>query len=398
MVDFQLREEQRALQSLAREFAEKEIKPVAAELDAKPDPADCFSWDLVRKMSKLGFRTLPVPTEYGGGGVESCLTNCIVAEELSVGDPSITAVVLLSGLKVAHLLFDEAVPPEQAEKYMRQYCEDEDCLVSTAICEPDAGADNVVPYDAPDAGMRLRVEEDGDYYILNGTKHFIMNGNIAKVNFIWGRTDPTKGVTEGVTAFIVPHDAKGLSFGRVHDKSGARLMLNSEMIFENVRVHESDVLGEKNKGLRLFREMLHRGDNIVNGNRLVGTARAIFEASVEHSKQRVQGGKPIIEHQAVAMILADMFMEIEAARSFLWKAAWLADNRDRFLFDAKYASMSSTLAHEMAFRISGKALEIFGGYGIMKEYPIEKYMRDAASYLHADGGVHVKRIKTAALL
>lgn len=396
MIGFQLTEEQQMLKNVARDFAEHEIKPLVKELDAKPNPADCFSWDLVRKMSKLGFRTMPVATKYGGGGIDSCLTSCIVAEELSVADPSITAAVMLSGLKMAHLF--ESATQEQREKYLRVYCEDDEYLVSTSITEPESGVDNVLPYNAPDAGLRTRVVKAGDYFLLSGRKHFIQNAGVSKINLIWARTDPTVGVSDGCTCFIVRPPAEGYSVGHIDDKVGARLAINGDVILENVRVHKNDVLGEWNRGIELFRQMLLHGDNLVNAARMVGVGRAIYEASVAYAKDRVQGGQPIIQHQAVAMDLADMFMEVEAARTFLWYAAWRLDNPDKAPFDAKYGTMASVLCHEMAVRVAVKALPMWGGSGIQREIPVQKHLRDAASFLHADGGVHVKRVLTAGLM
>ncbi len=396
MVDFRLTEEQLALQRLARDFAEKEIKPVAAELDAKPDPKDCFSWDLVKKMSKLGFRTLPISVKYGGGGVEDCLTNCIIAEELSVADPGITAAVMLSGLKMAHLL--EAGTEEQRQKYLPPFCADDEWLTANSITEPDSGVDDILPYDAPGAGLKTSVRKDGDYYIINGRKRFIQNAVIGKLDFLFARTDLTVGVSKGVTCFIVPSDTPGYSPGAVDNKLGGRLALNGDVFFDDLRVHKSQMLGEWNKGTALFRAMLFHGDNLINAARMVGVARATYEESVAYAKDRIQGGKPIIQHQAVALDLADMFMEIEAARAFLWYAVWRVDNQDTVPFDAKYGTMASVLCHELAVRIPVKALPMWGGSGIQMEVLIQKHLRDGAGFLHADAGVHAKRLITASLM
>lgn len=395
MIGFSLTEEQRALQALAREFAEKEIKPVALELDSKSDPADCFSWDLLRKMSRAGLRTIAIPTKYGGGGIESCLTLCIVSEELGVGDTQIAAIPMFS-MKMAHLF--QHGTEEQREKYLRAYCQDDECLMCNSITEPDAGSDNMLPYDAPNAGMMTSVRRDGDYYILNGRKHYIQNSDVAKIDLVWARTDPTVGVSKGTTCFIVTRPRDGYSVVRVHDKVGQRLMNNCEIVYDNVRVHKSDVLGAWNGGRELLRTMLFHGDNMVNGARILGVARAIYEASLAYAKERVQGGKPIIKHQLVAADLADMFMQVEAARTFLWYAAWRVENRDTIPFDPKYGGMACALCQESSARLAVKALAMWGGAGCMKELPLQKYLRDAVTSLHWDGGVHLKRVVTASFM
>jgi len=344
-------------------------------------------------MSKVGFRTLCVPTKYGGGGVDDCLTSCIIAEELSVYDTGIATAVFMSPLKLTHLL--EGGTEEQREKYLAQYCEDDEFLMSDSITEPESGVDDILPYDAPDAGLKTSVQQDGDYYIINGRKRFINNAYTTKLDLAWARTDPTVGVSKGSTVFIIPTDTPGWSAGRVDDKLGGRLTCNGEIYYDNVRVHKSQILGEWNNGHKIFIYMLDHGDNLVNAARMVGVGRAVYEDSVAYAKERVQGGKPIIQHQCVQMDLADMFMEIEAARAFLWYAVWRLDNRDTVPFDIKYGTMASTLCHEMALKVAVKALPMWGGSGIQREVPIQKYLRDAASFLHADGGVHVKRIWTA---
>ncbi len=394
MVDFRLSEEQLGLQRLARDFAEKEMKPVVAELDAKPDPRDCFSWDLVRKASKLGFRTMAVPPKYGGGGIDSCLTFCVVSEELSVADAAFAAAILFNGLKMAHWF--ELGTEEQRQKYLPPFCEDDEYLVSNSICEPEGGVDNILPYDVPGAGLRTTAVKDGDYYVINGTKIFFLNCGIEKLNLLWARTDPTVGVSKGATVFIIPMPKEGYTHGHVDDKMGGRLMINGEAILNNVRVHKSDILGKVNEGLGVFRGILFRGDNLINAARMLGIGRAVYEDSVAYAKERVQGGKPIIQHQAVALDLADIFMEVEAARAYLWYTAWRIDNRDTVPFDVKYGAMASVLCHELAVRASVRALPMWGGSGIQREVSIQRYLRDAASFLHADGGVHLKRILTAA--
>lgn len=393
MVDYRLTETQRALQTLAHEFAEKEIRPIALQLDSDPDPAkSAYMPHLLAKADALGLRTLSIPQKYGGGGVEDLYTHCLVAEELSWGDRGVVG-MLLSSLKIAHLLMDPALASEELrERYLRAYCQDENYLITTAITEPNGGSDNLLPYDAPGAGLQLVAERVGNHYVLNGMKHFISNVGWAKLHFVFARTRRDRSVSEGTTLLAVDHDTPGLKYGRVHDKLGYRLNHNQELIFENAKVPVSQRLGEENGGMIGVRKVV-RGDGIVNAAGFVGLARAAYEAALAYAKERVQGGKPIIQHQLIGAKLVDMYTQVEAARALTLRAAWYADHRDEVPFDPKVTGTASFFTSEVAFEVARRAVEIFGAYGIMKELPIQKYLRDAASLLHSDGGNTLKRLR-----
>ncbi|MEK7873140.1 MAG: acyl-CoA dehydrogenase family protein, partial [Chloroflexota bacterium] len=293
-MEFTLTEEQLALKRLAHEFAEREIRPIASARDRMPDPAAGMDWDVIRKGSKLGLRTLTIPEEFGGGGADT-LTVAIVGEELGWGD-----------LGVAYA-FDQtwkygpalalATTPEQREKFLPAFMADETHLMAIAFTEPDAGTDNMFPFDAPGMGLMMRAERRGSDYILNGTKIFISNGGAAKMCIVCARTDPSVGVTRGSTAFLVPADTPGYRVGRYLDKMGRRLLMNAEIVFEDCRVPAFNRLGEENGAWELQRGRSYgRGSY---GATVLGTARAALEDALAHARDRVQGGKPIIEHQNI---------------------------------------------------------------------------------------------------
>lgn len=392
-MDFTLTEEQRALQELAREFAEKEIRPVALERDHLPDHRACFPEDLMRRGSEVGLRTLCLPKAYGGPGIREMLTLVLVAEELAVGDPGV-AMSLIQTCRLARLLADVGTQDQQ-DRFFPALRDDPLYLLSVGASEPDAGSDTVLPYEGADVALRLTAVRQGDHYLLNGTKHFITNAGAAKLYYVLARTDPARGLREGVTALLVPADTPGFRIGREHDKMGRRLQRNAELVFENARVPAGNRLGEEGGGQGLFARFL-RGGVTIPAAIAVGVARAGYEAAVAHAKARVQGGRPIRQHQTIANMLAEMYGQLEAARTLVWRAAWVidADAPDA----PQLALMAKVVASEMAVRICIAALEVFGGWGYMRDLPIEKHVRDALSFLHSDGTNQVNRLRAATLL
>lgn len=393
-VDAYMTEEQLALQKLAHEFAEKEIRPIAMDLDHRTDPAESAYMDsLLKKADDIGLRTMTIPTEYGGGGIESLFTHVLVGEELGWGDRGIVG-MLLSSAKITHLLMADALATQaQRDKWLRAYVDDPTFLISQAMTEDDTGSENLLPYDGVDGGFRARAHREGDDYIINGSKRFISNVGYAKMNFVYVRTDPTKSVLDGATLLMVPIDTPGLSFGRVHDKMGYRLNLNREMIFTDARVPVENRLGPENYGIVRINSHLRGGDSLINASAMVGLARAAYEASVEYAENRVASGKPIIRHQAIGMKLVEMYMMINAARASVWAASRAIDDRDKVPMDWKMPGSASAFAHEAACQVTRAAMEIHGGMGVMRELPIEMYLRNAYNMLHSDGGIIMKKLK-----
>jgi alkylation response protein AidB-like acyl-CoA dehydrogenase len=394
MIDAYLTDEQLALQELAHDFAVREIRPIAMDLDHETDPAKSAYMDsLLKKADAVGLRTMTIPTEYGGGGIDSLFTHVIVGEELGWGDRGVVG-MLLSSSKIAHLLTAEALATqEQRDKWLRAYVEDPTFLISQAMTEDDTGSENLLPYGGADGGFRTRAVRQGDNYIINGSKRFISNVGYAKMNFVYVRTDPTKSVLDGATLLMVPIDTPGLSFGRVHDKMGYRLNLNREMIFNDAVVPVENRLGPENYGIVRINSHLRGGDSLINAAAMVGLARAAYEATVEYAENRVASGKPIIQHQAIGMKLVEMYTKINAARGYVWQASRAIDNRDKVPMDWKMPGSASYFAHEVACEVTRAAMEIHGGMGVMREMPIEMYLRNAYNMLHSDGGIIMKKLK-----
>jgi len=392
-MDFALTEEQRALRELAREFAGKEVRPVAMERDHIPDHRACFPEDLIRRGSELGLRTLCVPKAYGGPGVMDMLTLVVVAEELATGDPGV-AMSLIQTCRLSRLLVD-AGTKEQQDRFFPALRDDPLYLLSIGASEPDAGSDTVLPYDEPDVRLLLSATRQADHYVLNGMKHFITNAGASKLYYVLARTDPAKGLREGVTALLVPADTPGFRIGREHDKMGRRLQRNGELIFESARVPVANRLGAEGGGHGLFTQFL-RGGITIPAAIAVGVARAAYAAALAHAGTRVQGGRPLREHQTIANMLADMYGQIEAARTLVWRSAWAIDTDAP---DAtQLALMGKVVASEIAVRACIAAMEVFGGYGYMRDLPLEKHVRDALSFLHSDGTNQMNRLRAARFL
>ena len=391
-MDFTLTPEQVELQKTAHDFAAREIRPVAAALDKEPDPMKRFPWDVLEKGSRLGLRTLALPKALGGAGCDN-LTLCLVGEELAWGDMG-TAVTFDQTWKISHL-FDKLTNQAQKERYLKSILEDHRFHMAVGMTEESAGSDNIIPYDSPDAGVRTTAVRDGDHWIANGKKRYISNGGIAKLCIVAMRTDPTKGVSQGMTYFLITPDMEGFRYGKIHEKMGQRLSLNAELIFENCRIPDENRVTEVNRAMEARRQFFP-GSNIEAAATVLGTARAAYEDALAHARSRIQGGRPIIEHQAIGFMLADCFAEYEASRRLLHYAAWTVGQEG--LYDPKMGFMTKCFVSESSYRIATRALEVWGGTGYMTDAPMEKYMRDVTSFLHSDGTNQVMRIRSMKFL
>ena len=392
MVDFLLTEEQRALRELAREFAQREIRPIATERDRMTDLAARFPWDVLESASHQGLRTLRVPRELGGAGVDT-LTLCVVGEEIAAGDLGV-AVTLDQTWKISHLLYHMATPA-QRERFLKDFVTDHRFHMAIAMTEPGSGSDRYAYFDAPDSQLKTVARRERGGWALNGVKQFISNAGIAKLYVVYANTDPAKGLWHGSTMFLVPAGTPGFRTGRVHEKVGQRLAQNAELIFENCWLSDEHVLGEAHRAFAA-RGAFTRGSHTEAGATALGVGRAAYEAALEWANARVQGGRRIIEHQAVGTTLAEMALQIEAARALIWKAAWAADHQDPF--DPKLPGMAKVLASEVAHRVTVLAQELFGGMGIMAEASMEKLVRDALTFLHSDGTNLIHRVRMGRLL
>lgn len=391
-MDFNFSEEQRHWQQVARKFAYEKVRPRARELDRETDPGKAFPLDLVREASRLGLRTLKIPKADGGGGVDA-LTEVLVQEELCAGDIGFGMTLQHAwreGNIVAH------ASPSVRERVLKPFLTDDTALPAFAVTEEHAGSDHKSPYfETLQAGPRLSARRDGDHWVLTGKKKWQTNGNIAKFVIVAGRTNPNVPWPKGLSFFVVPGDTPGFSASRPLDKVGIRLNQNADLTFENCRIPADFLLGEVDRG----REFVHRfsaGSAAKEAAKALGIARAALEAGIAFAKQRVQGGKPIIQHQAIGQVIADIGMEIEMARTLTWRAAWSVDHAPEDT--DRLESMAKVAAAEVAVKAGVRCLEIFGGQGVLRDQPIEKLARDALCMMHTGAGNHAVRVRIAGLL
>ncbi len=374
MISFELSEEQRAVQKVAHEFAEREIRPLAAEYDEREEYPEWF----VEKAFRAGLTYTYVPEEYGGQGMDF-LTACIVNEELSWGCCGFATILGANNLGVTPLLV--AGNEEQKRKYLLDLTS-RPSLAAMALTEPEAGSDA--------GAVRTTAVRDGDFYVLNGTKCFISNGGIADLHTVYASTDPSKG-TRGLSCFLVPKGTPGLSAGKKERKMGVRASVTSEVILSDCRVPAEDLLGAEGQGFKIAMITLDKARvNVASGS--VGIARAALEAALDYARQRIQFGRPIIENQAIQFMLADMDMDVEAGRLLYMKAAWLETKGLPF---TREAAMAKTFCSDMAMRVTTDVVQVFGGYGYMRDYPVEKYMRDAKINQIWDGTNQIQRLVMA---
>jgi len=392
-MDFSLSNEQRSWQMKAREFAEAEIKPISLDLDDTPDALGSFDWDIVEKGSKLGFRTMAVPKEYGGEGTDY-VTQALVMAELARGDSAISK-TFSQNWKWSHLI-SAACNEEQKERFLRPFVADHRFLLGKGITEPTAGSDNrMPPKDVPKAGLKLRAERQGDEWILNGEKCFIANAPVGKLFFIDARTDPNAPLRQGTTMFLIPHDTPGFRIGKVFNKSGWRFYRNGEMIFENARVPHANVVGQvgtsdmKNAlaGDRTGGDLF--GDLELAANAL-GVCDHACEQAIKHARTARQGGVPLFEQQLVQLKINRMNMLTEALRSMVMRVAWEHDHK---VLSAN-AGLAMNLSTDVIQEVTELNLEIHSGSGGTVTRAAEKLTRDAYIWSHLAGD-SVQRLKVA---
>ena len=394
-MDFSLTGEQKELQAIARKFARERVAPRARELDRVADPAKAWPADLFREASKLGLRTFKLPREYGGRGVDT-LTELIVLEELCAGD-------LAFGSSLAHpwregMILAAATTPDQREQFLKPFLADDDGMTALGITEPHAGSDNASGYDADlAAGPRTSAVLDGDHWLINGRKIFITAGNVAKIMLVVARTDPGVPWRRGISLFIMPTDTPGYRCVDVMDKLGMRPNPNTEVVFENCRIPAGNLIGRLNGGLEVLAKY-GMSSKVKEGVKSLGCARAAYDEAVAWCKTRVQGGKPIIQHQSIRHKLVDMAGDIEMCRSLCWRAGWACDHRDAVIEANPLQTMAKIKTCEMAARVTVQALEMLGGYGILSFSNTGKYVRDAVTMLHTTGGSDGLRDGLAELL
>ncbi len=370
MVDFNLNEEQSALRDMAREFALKEMRPNAARYDK----GDEFPEAIMKKAFEAGFLTCSIPAEYGGSGLGGVDT-AIISEELAAGCAGMATSILACSLALMPIVLfgNEAQKKKFLEPRTRKMS-----FAAFGLTEREAGSDA--------SSIKTRAVKSGSEYVLTGSKCFITNGGIADLYVIFCKTAPEKGA-RGMSALIVPKGTPGLVVGKEEDKMGHRASNTTELFFEEARVPVENVLGREGLGFVIAMKTFDKTRASV-GATGVGLARTALEYAVNYSKTRLQFGKPIALLQSTAFKIAQMAMEIDAARHLVWHSAWLSDQgRDC----GKESAMAKCFATDVAMRATVDALQVFGGYGYMKDYPMEKLMRDAKLLQIYEGTNEIQR-------
>jgi len=391
-MDFTLSNEQRSWQMTARKFAEEEIRPISLARDEIDDPRETFDWEIVKKGSKLGFRTMAVPKEWGGQGTDF-VTQALVMAELARGDSAISK-TFSQNWKWSHLI-SAACSDEQKGRFLKPFLEDDTFLLGKGISEPSAGSDNRLPPDDVKAGLKLRAERKGDEWILNGEKCFIANATVGKLFFIDARTDPTVPLKQGTTMFLVPRDTPGFRIGKAFNKSGWRFYQNGEMIFENARVPHANVVGEVNGATK---KSGSRGGDTTGGDlfgdlelaaNALGVCEDACEMALTLARCRKQGGRLLFEQQIVQLKLNKMHMLTEALRSYVMRIAWEHD----YKVHSPNAGLCMNFSTDVIQAVTELNLELHADAGVF-EPRADKLVRDAFIWSHLAGDT-VQRMKVA---
>ena len=371
-MDFYLTETQKQVKQLARDFAEKEIAPFVRKYDEKGE----FPFEIMKKLGEIGFLGITFPEEYGGSGLKY-LDYVVIIEEISRVDPSIgLSVAAHNGLCTNHIYCfgDE----NQKRKYLPELCTGKK-IGAWALTEPQAGSDA--------ANLLTTAVKENSYYILNGNKVFTTHGSVGDVIVVMAVTDKTKG-KNGISSFIVEKGYDRLIVGKKEDKLGMRASDTCSLIFDNCKVPVENLIGEEGQGYKQAMEIL-AGGRIAIAALSVGLAQGAFELSLKYAKERKAFGKYIAEFQAIQWKLADMATQIESARLLTYKAAYLKDQGKDY---SLYASMAKYFASEVAVKCAIEAVQIYGGYGYIKEYPVEKFYRDAKLLTIGEGTSEIQKI------
>lgn len=374
-MEFMLSPKQEMLKSLFQEFAEKEVAPIAAEIDETGE----FPLQTVRKMAELGILGIPFPKEYGGAGADT-MAYIMAVEEMSRACAT-TGVILSAHVSLACHPVYQFGSEEQKRKYLVPMAKGH-LLGAFGLTEPNAGTDA--------SNQQTVAVLDKNEYVINGTKIFITNGSYADIYIVMAMTDQSKGL-KGISAFIVEKGTPGFTFGKKENKLGIRASSTTELIFQDCRIPKENILGKVGDGFKIAMQTLD-GGRIGIGAQALGIAQAALEEAVKYSKERSQFNKQIANNQAIQWMIADMATQVDAARLLVYRAAWLKDKKKPF---GKEAAMAKLYASETASFCANKAVQIHGGYGFMKEYKVERLLRDAKITEIYEGTSEVQRMVIA---
>jgi alkylation response protein AidB-like acyl-CoA dehydrogenase len=369
---FELTEEQLAVQEAAREFAQKELKPGVIERDSRQE----YPTEQVRKMGELGFLGMMVSPEYGGGGMDT-MSYVLAMEEISKVDNSCSVIMSVNNSLVCWGIETYGSEAQKA-KYLPKLATGE-WIGAFCLSEPEAGSDATM--------QRTTAVDMGDHYVLNGTKNWITNGGTSKLHLVMAQTDPEKG-HRGINCFIVETDSEGVAIGAKEDKLGIRSSDTHTIMYTDVKVPKENRIGEDGFGFKFAMKTLS-GGRIGIAAQALGIAGGAYELALNYSKEREAFGKPISKHQAIAFKLADMATEIEAAKLMVYRSAWLKDNKMDY---DMASSMAKMYASEVAMRHTVEAVQVHGGYGFVKEYHVERLMRDAKITQIYEGTSEIQRV------
>jgi alkylation response protein AidB-like acyl-CoA dehydrogenase len=371
-MDFQLTDEQHMIQELAREFAAKEIAPYAAQWDESCE----FPWEAIRKLAELNLLGTVFPPAYGGAGLDY-VSYALVIEELSRVDGSIGIIVASHTSLCSNHIYTAGTEAQRA-RFLTPLAHGEK-LGAWGLTEPNAGSDA--------GGTQTSAVLDGDEWVLNGSKIFITQGSVADIYVLMAATDASKK-QHGISAFIVEQGTPGLSAMPMKNKFGVRASDTAQLTLDNVRLPKDNLLGEINQGFIDTLKILD-GGRISIAAMALGIGRGAYEEALKYAQQREQFGQPIAQFQAIQGKLADMATELDAARLLIWRAAWLQDQGRRV---TKESAMAKLYASEAATRACNQALQVHGGYGYMKDYPVERYLRDAKICEIGEGTSEIQRL------
>jgi acyl-CoA dehydrogenase len=374
VISFSLSDDLLAIQARARKFAQEEILPIAAEYDRKAEVPPAIA----EKAKAAGLINVTIPKEYGGMGY-GALQSAIIVEELGAACAGISVTILVNGLALTPIqLFGTE---EQKERFLRPVAEGAK-LAAFCLTERQAGSDA--------GAIKTTALPDGDDFVINGQKCFITSGSLAEIMTVFALTDPGRG-TRGASAIIVPANTPGIRITKIEDKMGQRASNTAEVTFEDVRVPQANLLGKPGRGFSIALQTLDFGRSGVAALS-VGVARAALEYALAYAKERQQFGTPIINNQGIAFMLADMAMKVEASRLLTWQAAWMADQGLKI---TGKSAMAKCFASDTAMEVTTNAVQILGGYGYMKDYPVEKLMRDAKLLQIYEGTNQIQRMVIA---
>ena len=370
-ISFDLTPEQRELQALAHEFAERELRPIAREWDEREGCPP----ELLAKAAALGLTSHAIPVEYGGGGA-SAVTSSLIAEELSWGCAGLAAPIGATMFPVRPLL--RSGTEAQKERWLTRLASEEGCLAAIAFTEPGAGSDV--------AGIQATARREGDEYVLNGEKCYVTNGGIAELTIVFAKV--AKSGTEGaITAFLLEAGDPGVSAGRKEPKLGLRSSHTGSIVLDDARIPVERLLGEEGEGFTIAIDFfLHSRPQVAAS--ALGIARAAFEYATAYANERRAFGKPLLAKQGVSFKLADMAIQVEAARLLIWRAAAALDSgQDAGLL----GSIAKAFAADAAMSVTTEAVQVLGGAGIMRDHPVEKWMRDAKVLQIVEGTSEIQR-------